>query len=99
MSGPEAAALETAILNGCDGCEACPFSINETAEMAQNLGCLPSLQDVLRMAREKGRPWGCHEDETKVCRGYASVAVQVGMPVRGQPISYSKWYREGEAHG
>ena len=90
--------LEQAMLNGCDGCEACPFSWTEAAETAQNLGCLPTPQDVLRMARDKGRPWGCHEDEAKVCRGYASVAVQVGLPIHGDTIRYSRWYHDGEAN-
>ena len=88
--------IEQALMNGCDGCEACPFTISEYSEQIQNYGCLPTNVEVLDMARKSGRPWGCHNDETKVCRGYASVAKSLGLPLDGEPLSYSRWYHTGK---
>jgi hypothetical protein len=87
--------VEDALLKGCDGCEACPFSMTEQAEAAQNLGCLPTPQEILEMARTSGQPWGCHDGSGRTCRGYASVAVNLGLATKGKAIEYAIWYNHG----
>lgn len=81
-----------ALNHGCDGCTTCPFSIGEEAEKVQNLGCLPSMGEILDMADKTGRPWGCHSNEDQVCRGYASVAKSLELPLQGVTLKYSAWY-------
>jgi hypothetical protein len=93
----DSATVSKALSAGCDGCLTCPFSVNEWAEQAQNYGCLPTNIQILDMARAAGRPWGCHYDESRVCKGYASVAKLIGFPVSGAPLSYSAWYHDGVA--
>jgi len=86
-------ALRDAVLLGGDGCPACPFTVSEESGLAQNPGCLLTTFEILAMCAEGNRPWACHGDEPRICRGYASVAVKAGLPTAGDPILYSRWCR------
>lgn len=85
------AALSEAMLNGCDGCLTCPFTIGEEAEQAQNYGCLPTNAEILQLALTSGKPWECHGEEGRICRGYASVAKTVGLPLKGPMNTLKEW--------
>jgi hypothetical protein len=51
-------------------CKSCPFNFgSESSESAQNLGCLPSAQDILKLKDETGHNWACHSNNKRVCSG------------------------------
>ena len=72
-------------------CIACPFrdGYNEEATQAQNWGCLPTKEEMLRQVDEDGTALSCHND-TKPCRGLAEHRDVSELPVR----TYSSWYRD-----
>lgn len=78
-------------------CEGCPCAFTETSEQAQNFGCLPTIQDLFRI-QKRGKNWACHEDDTRVCSGFAVFCKEEGYPYdKTLPLaSYSIWYHEGE---
>ena len=81
------------------GCPSCPYGFSDAAENAINLGCVPSVYEINEMARRTGHPWGCHGHEGRVCAGYIAYATEKGgLPVVGSPISYARWYNDGEAY-
>lgn len=53
-------------------CYACPFDYySEDTMMAQNLGCLPSPDEVKELCAMNGTAWACHSEPDKVCCGDA----------------------------
>ena len=76
-------------------CSTCPFSCSDEAAQAQNYGCLPTPQEIIKIKRATGRNWHCHDDETKLCAGFAEAAHEEGLDVKqGEPALYSHWYKE-----
>lgn len=81
-------------------CSGCPFALTAESEALQNLGCLPSVADIVRMKRESGHSWACHDDETRACRGLAEFCAENALDLdvaAGGLISYQTWYHRGEA--
>lgn len=79
-------------------CDACPFSLFEAAEQAQNWGCLPSPCEIMKIKTETGKNWPCHEDENRICAGFVEACRETGTEYRGAPLaSYKRWYQEGVA--
>lgn len=81
-------------------CGGCPFNdgITTEASLAQNYGCLPTGYDIIKMKRESGHNWACHDDESKVCAGlcHSSKDAQLDLSTGGL-VRYSSWYHAGEA--
>ena len=85
---------------GSGGCVTCPFSSNDQAAEVQKYGCLPEPVDIVRMKRESGHNWACHGDESVMCGGFARYVTRRHPDLdlkQGGLISYTTWYREGEA--
>lgn len=84
---------------GSGGCISCPFSSSLESEMAQNYGCLPTPADIIELKETTGQNWSCHNDDTKLCSGYATSLKQTrpDLDIKdGGLISYEVWYQEGE---
>lgn len=64
---------------GCETCSACPFSFSDNAENLCNLGCLPSVFEIMQIKKETGLNWACHDDESKICSGYVEYAAKKGL--------------------
>lgn len=79
-------------------CAACPFAFTEESELVQNLGCLPTPQEAMRIQRDHGKNWGCHEDESRPCAGQVAHCREEGVPYdKAAPLaSYTRWYHQGE---
>jgi len=75
-------------------CIACPFRDGETLEatQAQNLGCLPSSNEMVKRFDERGESLSCHGNEDIACRGLSECRKTEGAKV----IRHSAWY-EGAA--
>jgi len=57
----------------CKECEACPFNIfSERSMEANNLGCLPDYQNIIKDYYEKNKVWACHEQPEKECSGFVN---------------------------
>lgn len=80
-------------------CESCPFAETELSLHAQNLGCLPTPQEIMRIYQDNGKNWSCHADETRLCGGFARTCVTYGITLdRDAPLaSYNRWYHTGAA--
>lgn len=76
-------------------CSACPFALTAESESVQNLGCLPTPQEIMRMQRDDGKNWGCHEDESRPCAGQVAFCQEEGIRYdKTLPLaSYERWYR------
>lgn len=74
-------------------CSDCPFRDGETegATMLQNLGCLPSKFDMVKIFDENGLVMSCHSNDKKPCSGLASVRNISGAKVK----AYTDWYHNG----
>lgn len=72
-------------------CNGCPFNDTEEAVSAQNLGCLPTPQDMVNILDRQGIALSCHDREDEPCHGLGRVRNVQGAEV----LAYSKWYREG----
>lgn len=84
---------------GSGGCMTCPFSINEEAIRVQNYGCLPTSFDIVIMKEKSGDNWSCHDDESKLCGGFARYVLDNRPDLNikeGKLISYESWYRWDE---
>lgn len=82
-------------------CSACPFAYTEESEQVQNYGCLPSPYDIMQMKLKSGHNWACHEDESKMCLGFAremqSPFTKVNVDLtQGGLITYTDWDALGE---
>lgn len=78
-------------------CVGCPFETTESSEQAQNYGCLPTPGDIIRMKRDTGHNWACHDDASKVCAGLCHEARDHQLDLsHGNLISYETWYQKGE---
>lgn len=80
-------------------CEACPFAFSDRSEQAQNYGCLPSPAEILRMKKSSNQNWGCHEDSSRVCAGFAAHVKKYNPELnvrQGGIIRYETWYKQGE---
>lgn len=71
-------------------CSACPFRDGETEEAtrAQNLGCLPSASDMVKLFDENGVALSCHDNKNLACRGLASIRDTTNAKVK----PYEDWY-------
>lgn len=47
----------------------CPFSFTEESDYIQNLGCLPSPYEIIKMRQDHGKTWACHSEPSKPCLG------------------------------
>lgn len=90
-------------------CETCPFAFTEASEMVQNYGCLPEPHDIIRMKRESGHNWSCHNNSKKKCQGFIDFIKEEQKhewrkddfadidTSKGGIISYDTWENKGEA--
>lgn len=77
----------------CDSmCAGCPFAMTEESEAAQNLGCLPTPQDIFALMDEQEANWSCHEQDGKLCAGYVARCRDTGTPFKGRPMFRSETY-------
>ncbi len=56
-------------MNRCSTVGSCPFAFTQESESIQNLGCLPTPQDIVSMRLDFGKTWACHDDRSKPCAG------------------------------
>lgn len=85
-------------MTNCKSCSACPFAFTDESEYVQSLGCLPSLFDIVQMKKQSGHNWACHENDKKLCTGFANhIALHhPDLNVKtGNLISYDDWYYKG----
>ena len=80
-------------------CPACPFAMTDHSESVQNLACLPTPYEVMRLMRDQGKRWCCHENEARACAGQVEYCRGVGIPYdKTLPLaSYESWYHDGVA--
>ncbi len=80
-------------------CPACPFAFTDESETVQNLACLPTPHEAMRIMRDQGLRWCCHEDESQPCVGQAAYCRDEGIAYdKTLPLaSYGRWYRTGTA--
>ena len=86
-------------LCGSGGCIHCPFSISEEADKIYNLGCLPTVSDIVRMKKESGHNWACHSNEKVLCGGFYNFMKENYPDLdlnNGGLINYNDWYLKGE---
>lgn len=84
-------------------CTHCPFAFTDESEYVQELGCLPSPWDIIKMKRKSDHNWACHSNEKVICSGFVEFVKEypsykyadLDMGVGGL-ISYESWYQEGE---
>lgn len=50
-------------------CTHCPFEFSDASEEVQNLGCLPTPHQIVKMKELTGHDWACHSKPTIKCRG------------------------------
>ena len=76
-----------------DMCEACPWNhYSEEAQRAQNYGCLPTPQEMLRLNEEEGQALSCHSNGSCVCKGLAAHLKEMGnRPAKLK--THKDWYR------
>lgn len=76
----------------CKSCVTCPFSFTHEAENLCNLGCLPSVYEIMQIKKETGLNWACHDDESKICGGYVEFANDKGIDYKSGGLAVlSKW--------
>ena len=80
-------------------CSTCPFDHSDQAENAINLGCVPSVFEIMSFKRDLGMNWGCHSaeiDEVRPCAGFIRACRKLGLDAKdGNHLSYNEWYRNG----
>jgi len=79
-------------------CPTYPFSHSDRAENAINLGCVPSVFEIMGWKRERGLNWGCHSaepGEVRPCAGFAAGCKREGLPPEGRHLAYADWYEHG----
>lgn len=78
-------------------CKTCPFAFSDESENVQNLGCLPTPQEILRIKRDTGKNWACHDNESRPCAGYVRAARKLGIDYRsGGVMTYSEWWTQAD---
>lgn len=87
-------------LGGLKGaCPGCPFNegLTDEASRAQNYGCLPTAYDIIRLKRDTGHNWACHDNENATCAGLCHSAKEQSLDLsKGNLVRYSSWYHAGE---
>ena len=73
-------------------CLSCPFNLTEESEMAYNLGCLPTPQDLLTIKRDSDDNWECHEGTGKICAGFVAACRDTGLDYRSGKLVDSALY-------
>lgn len=73
-------------------CESCPWNCTSSSEMAQNLGCLPTPKEMVKLNSE-GKALSCHDDESIVCKGLRCGLKKLGEEVAPEIKKYTDWYR------
>lgn len=84
-------------------CETCPFGDgdgwSEVAEQAINLGCVPSIPEIMDIKNSLNLNWGCHSakpNEERICKGYVQFCKEHNIDYKdGDLLPYEKWYHEG----
>lgn len=59
---------------------ACPFVYSDVSEYVQNLGCLPTPQEIVTMRVVHGKTWACHERPDQPCAGSIRHLKRSGKP-------------------
>lgn len=72
-------------------CNDCPFNdgVTEEACQAQNWGCLPTKEEMVRIHEHYGVSLSCHERQYMACIGLSEVVDTDEDKV----CSYSDWYQ------
>ena len=84
---------------GSGGCITCPFSESEEANNLQNLACLPTAHEIIKLKEKSTHNWACHYNDNQMCGGFATHIKHERPDLNhkiGNLISYETWYREGE---
>ena len=66
---------------GSGGCVTCPFSQGDEAFIAENSGCLPDTNEILKFPEHNNVNWGCHSEVDVVCGGFAKKYKETGKKV------------------
>jgi len=73
-------------------CDDCPWNFYSAgSQMAQNYGCLPSPQEMVRINDEEGYALSCHENKSCICKGLAAQLKKNGKRI-GMLKPHSDWY-------
>lgn len=71
-------------------CNGCPWSDTPESEQAQNYGCLPTANDMVRL-NASGSALSCHENDGAICRGLAAHIKDSGAKL-GKIKKHTDWY-------
>jgi len=75
-----------------DDCPACPFNHgNYKSDYACNLGCLPSVTEIIEIKLKTNENWSCHSDTTKICKGFAQYCKQHGIDYKSGDLTGDKY--------
>jgi hypothetical protein len=76
-------------------CSGCPFNdgLTEEATHAQNLGCLPSKSEMLRILRDKQIALSCHMNKDIACIGLSKT--EPDLCKTATVLDYNEWYHKG----
>ena len=70
----------------CNG-DGCPVNYgNETTEMSQNYGCLPSPYHIARMKAVENKTWACHANPEKPCIGGLHLCKALGISTKVEQL-------------
>jgi hypothetical protein len=79
-------------------CSTCPFGHSDRAEEAVNLGCVPSVYEIVSWKKDHNFNWGCHdakEGEERLCGGFVNMCHEKGFTLDGKHLSYIDWFEHG----
>ena len=66
----------------CHG-DSCPINYgNETTEMSQNYGCLPTPYEIAKMKATEDKTWACHANTEQPCIGGLQLCKSIGLSTK-----------------
>ena len=73
-------------------CPACPFNCgNYKSDYAFNMGCLPSVSEIIDIKLKTNENWSCHSDTNKICKGFAQYCKENNMDYKSGPLTNGKY--------
>lgn len=73
-------------------CTACPFNFGHPdCDEASNLGCLPSVSEIMEIKRNTNENWSCHKDPNKICKGYVLFCKEHNIDYKTGGLTGSKY--------
>jgi hypothetical protein len=75
-----------------DDCPSCPFNHgNYKSDYACNLGCLPSVAEIVEIKLKTNENWSCHSDTNKICKGFVQYCKEHGIDYKFGNLTGDKY--------